>query len=246
LIFFSKKKSFLKDLIPDNFIDIHSHLIPGIDDGAKTDEEALKLITELEKIGFKQFITTPHIMHGVWNNTHEIIKEGEKALNDFLIEKAPQNKIKAAAEYMMDSYFMERLQNEKLLTLKDAYILVEMSYLNPPLQLAEIIFDIQVAGYKPILAHPERYLFYQNNFDAYHKLKKAGCLFQLNLLSVVGYYGESVAKTAQKLLDDKMIDFVGSDVHHSNHVQSFQNSLIIKEEKALKEAIQNNTLFGTK
>ncbi|RAR51124.1 tyrosine-protein phosphatase [Flavobacterium lacus] len=244
MIFFSKKKSFLKDLIPDNFIDIHSHLIPGIDDGAKTDEEALKLITELEKIGFKQFITTPHIIHGVWNNTHEIIKEGEKALNDFLIEKAPQNKIKAAAEYMMDSYFMERLQNEKLLTLKDAYILVEMSYLNPPIQLMEIVFEIQVAGYKPILAHPERYLFYHENFDAYYKLKKAGCLLQLNLLSVTGYYGESVAKTAQKLVTNNMIDFVGSDVHHLNHVQSFENRLVIKEEDALKEAIRNNQLFG--
>lgn len=243
MIFFSKKKSFLKDLIPDNFIDIHSHLIPGIDDGVKTSEDAIRLIAELEKIGFKQFITTPHIIHNVWNNTHEIIKEGEKKLNHYLIENSNKNRVKASAEYMMDTYFMELLQKEKLLPLKDFYILVEMSYLNPPLQLFDIIFDIQVAGYKPILAHPERYLFYHNNFEAYHKLKKAGCLFQLNLLSVTGYYGENVAKAAQKLLLNAMIDFVGSDVHHLNHVQSFQNRLIIKEEKQLTDAIQNNQLF---
>jgi len=243
LIFFSKKKSVLKDLIPDNFIDIHSHLIPGIDDGAKTCEESIKLITELEKIGFKQFITTPHIMHSVWNNTHQIIKEGEKELNNHLIENSNSKVVKASAEYMMDTYFLELLQKEKLLPLKDFYILVEMSYLNPPLQLLDIIFDIQVAGYKPILAHPERYLFYHNNVDAYHKLKKAGCLFQLNLLSVTGYYGENVAKTAQKLLSNNMIDFVGSDVHHLNHVQSFENRLIIKEEKQLTDVIQNNQLF---
>lgn len=243
MIFFSKKKSFLKDLIPDNFIDIHSHLIPGIDDGVKTSQEAIKVINELEKIGFKQFITTPHIIHNVWNNTHQIIKEGEKDLNRYLVENSNKNRVKASAEYMMDTYFMELLQNEKLIPLKDFYILVEMSYLNPPLQLFDIIFDIQVAGYKPILAHPERYLFYHNNFEAYHKLKKAGCLFQLNLLSVTGYYGENVAKTAQKLLLHTMIDFVGSDVHHLNHVQNFQNRLIIKEEKPLKDAIQNNQLF---
>lgn len=243
MIFFSKKKSVLKDLIPDNFTDIHSHLIPGIDDGAKTSEDAIKLITELEKIGFKQFITTPHIIHNLWNNTHQTIKEGEKSLNNYLIENSNKKVVKASAEYMMDTYFLELLQKEKLLTLKDFYILVEMSYLNPPLQLLDIIFDIQVAGYKPILAHPERYLFYHNNFDAYHKLRKAGCLFQLNLLSVTGYYGENVARTAQKLLSNNMIEFVGSDVHHLNHVQSFENRLIIKEEKPLLEAIQNNQLF---
>ncbi|HRE77326.1 MAG TPA: histidinol phosphatase [Flavobacterium sp.] len=243
MIFFSKKKSVLKDLIPDNFTDIHSHLIPGIDDGAKTSEDAIKLITELEKIGFNQFITTPHIIHNLWNNTHQTIKEGEKSLNNYLIENSNKKVVKASAEYMMDTYFLELLQKEKLLTLKDFYILVEMSYLNPPLQLLDIIFDIQVAGYKPILAHPERYFFYHNNFDAYHKLRKAGCLFQLNLLSVTGYYGENVARTAQKLLSNNMIEFVGSDVHHLNHVQSFDNRLIIKEEKPLLEAIQNNQLF---
>jgi tyrosine-protein phosphatase YwqE len=243
LIFFGKKKSFLKDILPDNFVDIHSHLIPGIDDGAKSNDESIKLITELENIGFKQFITTPHIIHNLWNNTYDSIKEGEKSLAEVLKENASKSEVKAAAEYMMDTYFLELLQKEKLLTLKDNYILVEMSYLNPPLQLLDIIFDIQVAGYKPILAHPERYLFYHNNTEAYTKLKKAGCLFQLNLLSVTGYYGENVTKIAEKLLMTQLIDFVGSDVHHLNHVQSFENRIRIKEEKPLKEAMQNNQLF---
>ncbi|MEZ4838747.1 tyrosine-protein phosphatase [Flavobacterium sp.] len=243
MIFFTKKKSFLKDLIPDNFVDIHSHLIPGIDDGAKTKEESFEIITELNRIGFKQYITTPHVMHTVWPNTNETIKNGEKELHDFVAKKENIPSIKAAAEYMMDTYFLELLQKEKLLTLKENYLLVEMSYLNPPLQLSEIIFEIQVAGYKPILAHPERYLFYHNNVDNYQKLKKMGCLFQLNLLSVTGYYGKNVAKTAEKLLNNKLIDFVGSDVHNLNQAQNFQNRLIIKEEEELKQAIQNNQLF---
>lgn len=224
-------------------MDIHSHLVPGIDDGVKTNQEALQLMTQLNQIGFQHFITTPHIIHNVWNNTHTIIEEGEQSVNNFLSENSTKLKVKAAAEYMMDTYFIELLQKEKLLTLKEDYIVVEMSYLNPPIQLLEILFEIQVAGYKPILAHPERYLFYHNNFDTYQKLKKTGCLFQLNLLSVVGYYGESVAKTAQKLLANHLIDFVGSDVHHHNHVQSFENRVVLKEEEALKEAIKNNQLF---
>lgn len=223
---------------------MHSHLIPGIDDGSKTTEDTIQLITELEKIGFKQFITTPHIIQNVWNNTPEIILEGEQSLTQILEKNSIKSPLKAAAEYMMDSYFSELILKEKLLTVKDYYVLVEMSYLNPPLQLFDIIFDIQVAGYKPILAHPERYLFYHNNFDVYTKLKKAGCLFQLNLLSVTGYYGEGVAKISQKLLSNDLIDFVGSDVHHMNHVQSFDNKVMIKDEESLKNAIRNNQLFS--
>lgn len=243
MIFFTKKKAFLKDLIPDNFVDIHSHLIPGIDDGAKSKEEALEIITRLNQIGFNHCITTPHVMHSVWPNTEETILKAKKELDDFAEKNHNSTAIKTGAEYMMDTYFLELLQKEKLLTLKENYLLVEMSYLNPPLQLSEIIFEIQVAGYKPIVAHPERYLFYHNNLDNYKKLKKMGCLFQLNLLSVTGYYGKNVAKTAETLLSDKLIDFVGSDVHNLNQVNNFQNRLIIKEEEGLKQAFQNNQLF---
>ncbi|PKP16267.1 MAG: histidinol phosphatase, partial [Bacteroidetes bacterium HGW-Bacteroidetes-23] len=175
MIFFSKKKTILKDLIPDNFVDIHSHLIPGIDDGAKTIKDSVKLIGELEKIGFSQIITTPHVLPFVWNNTKQIIQEGELSLLEVL--KSVDNKVyfKAAAEYMLDSSLFENIKKEKLLTLKDNYLLVEMSYLNPPIQLLDYIYMLQVEGYKPILAHPERYLFYHNNFNAYLQLKKSGC-----------------------------------------------------------------------
>lgn len=238
---FLSKKTYLTDLIPSNYIDIHSHLIPGIDDGAKTIEDSLGLINELNKIGFSQLITTPHVMPPVWKNNTSIIQKGEKEVQVALDKN--NLPFKAAAEYMLDHQFLDILKNEQLLTLKDNYLLVEMSYLNPPINIQEIVYEIQIAGYTPILAHPERYLFLHQNFDFYTKLKKSGCLFQLNLLSVVGYYGVPVLKTAEKLLKQKMIDFVGSDLHHYKHLAAFSQKVGIKEMAPLKEAIQQNQLF---
>ena len=243
LIFFSKKKTLLKELIPDNFVDIHSHLIPGIDDGAKTVEDSLNLVNELKKIGFKQFITTPHVLPHVWNNNRTTIQQGEKVIVDASESLGEKINFSAAAEYMLDITLFENLKEEKLLTLKDNYLLIEMSYLNPPIQLMDYIYMLQVEGYTPILAHPERYLFYHQNFENYLKLKKAGCLFQLNLLSTVGYYGNHIAEISNKLLKKGVIDFVGSDVHHQKHVNAFNSNIVVKEMAPLKEAIQNNQLF---
>ena len=160
-----KSKPRLKDLIPENHIDIHSHLLPGIDDGAKTFEDTLSLTKALQGFGVSQFITTPHIIQHVWDNTHEQIL-AKSATTILALEKnnisAP---FKAAAEYLMDDQFVHLFQSGELLTLKDNYVLVEMSYINAPIQLYSILFDLQVAGYIPVLAHPERYLFYQNNFS---------------------------------------------------------------------------------
>jgi protein-tyrosine phosphatase len=143
----------------------------------------------------------------------------------------------------MDDQFVQLFQSHNLLTLKDNYVLVEMSYINPPIQLYSILFDLQVAGYIPVLAHPERYLFYHNNFNEYLKLKRAGCLFQLNLLSVVGYYGAAITKIAEQLLQKGMYSYVGSDVHHDNHVAAFKQKINLKDSTPLKEVIANNQFF---
>jgi len=242
LLFFSKKKPILRDLI-ENYTDIHSHLLPGIDDGSKNFETTLSLIQSLQKIGFEQFVTTPHIIKNIWDNSRTDIETLHATTSEKLVKENFNLPFKAAAEYMMDDSFSKLMQSEKLLTLKDNYLLVEMSYINPPMQLYDIIFDIRIAGYQPVLAHPERYIFYHSNFDEYKKLKKAGCMFQLNLLSTVGYYGSGVAKTAQKLLDTGMIDFTGSDLHHENHLKSFDKKLAFSDTAALKEAIRRNDLF---
>ena len=236
-------KPILKDLIPDNYVDIHSHLLPGIDDGAQTINDTLGLVAALKKIGVSQCITTPHIMQSVWENTPEVIASNLKATTEILKREVNKIPMKAAAEYMMDSHFATLFQKEPLLTLKDNYVLVEMSYINPPIQLYDIIFELQVSGYKPVLAHPERYAFFHQNFKSYEKLKHQGCFFQVNLLSTIGYYGTETAKIAEKLLQNGMIDFVGSDVHHQKHIDGFYKKILFKDIDPLKNAIENNQFF---
>ena len=238
-----KSKPILKDLIPDNYVDIHSHLLPGIDDGAQTFEDSLRLTKALQSLGTSQYITTPHIFQHFWENTFENITTLEATTRIELNKNQLSIPFRAAAEYMMDEQFVTLFQSGKLLTLKDNYVLVEMSYLNPPIQLYAILFDLQVAGYIPVLAHPERYLFYQNNFAEYQKLINAGCLLQLNLLSVVGYYGDGIAKIAEKLLQKGMYRFVGSDVHHDKHIAAFDQKIKLKDLAPLEEIIANNQFF---
>jgi len=240
---FFKSKPVLQDLIPDNHVDIHSHLLPGIDDGARTFGDTLRLTKALQGFGISQFITTPHVIQNVWDNSALQIKEKETTVIRELGENQITVPFRAAAEYMLDDDFVRLFQSEKLLTLKDNYVLVEMSYINPPIQLYSILFDLQVAGYIPVLAHPERYLFYRNNFDEFRKLKRAGCLFQLNLTSTVGYYGEAITQITDKLLQKGFYNFVGSDVHHDNHAAAFKQKIKVKELARLKEAIANNQFF---
>ena len=245
MFFLFKNKPRLKDLIPDNYVDIHSHLLPGIDDGSSNFLQTTLLLTKMQNIGFKQFITTPHVIKNVWNNSKNDIQILEKKTNESLKTVLPNIQLHAAAEYMMDTDFMELFKTEKLLTLKDNFVLVEMSYINPPIQLYQIIFDLQIAGYIPVLAHPERYSFYYNNLNEYKRLKKAGCKFQMNLLSSVGYYGPEALKTADLLLSHNMIDFVGSDTHHENHLASFDSKIKIKNVAILQSVINNNSFFIT-
>lgn len=240
---FFKSKPLLRELIPQNHIDIHSHLLPGIDDGAQTFKDTLALTTALQNMGVTEFITTPHIIQHVWENTHEQIVKKQNETVSLLQENGITKPFKAAAEYLMDDQFVTLFKEKSLLTLKDNYVLVEMSYINAPIQLYSILFDLQVAGYIPVLAHPERYLFYHNNMKEYDKLIKAGCLFQLNLLSVVGYYGSGIAQIAEQLLQKGMYTYVGTDAHHAKHIAAFDQKILIKDSAPLKEAIANNQFF---
>lgn len=243
MIHLFKKKPILRELIPDSHIDIHSHLLPGIDDGAATIEDSISLLNQMSEIGFTNIITTPHIITNVWNNSENSITDKYSEILKGIENKCAVSSFNAAAEYMIDSHFLNRLATEKLLTLKDNYVLVELSYLNPPINLYEILFEIQLAGYKPIMAHPERYLFFHFNFKEYEKMKNAGCYFQLNLLSTVDYYGKNITKIADKLFANEFYDFVGSDVHHQNHINSFNNKVTLKNIGKLNKAIEKNLFF---
>ena len=244
MFFFSNNKPILKDLIPENYIDIHSHLLPNIDDGAQNFQDTVFLIERLKNMGMSEFITTPHIYETFWNNSTISIQEKEQETISNLRLQSIEIPLKAAAEYFIDDHFIELFKKGEILTLKDNYVLVEISYLNAPINIYNTIFDLQVAGYRPVLAHPERYSYHHKNFNEYLKLKDAGCLFQLNLLSTVGYYGEVVFEAGKKLLNNGLIDFVGSDVHHKKHVDWFDKKVLLKDLSPLKESISANGFFS--
>lgn len=227
-----------------NFVDIHSHLLPGIDDGSKSMENTIEMISTMHSYGIQNFITTPHVLGNVWKNSSDTILDKLDAVQEEL-EKQDMSYINfdAAAEYMLDEEFCKLLIARDLLTLKEDSLLVEMSFLQAPVNLFEMIFDIQLAGYKPILAHPERYMFYHQNFEKYHKLKEAGCRFQMNLLSLTGHYGKSVQKIAEKLITEGMIDLVGSDTHNMNHLNTLRRIGTKKNIKLLEPILKNNIEF---
>ena len=244
MLFFKKKEIPLTDFFPQDFVDIHSHLLPGIDDGAKDLNNSIELIQKMSSYGIKNFITTPHVLGDVYPNSSETIKNKLKVVRDELEKRNIYDvKINTAAEYMMDEQFSSLLEKDDILTLKDNYILVEMSYFSPPINLFEILFQIQLKGYKPILAHPERYNSYHNNFEIYYKLKKAGCLFQLNLLSLTEQYGKFVTKTAERLIKENLYDFVGTDTHHKNHLNLLKKVSTKKNFKNLQPLLLNNKKF---
>lgn len=242
--FFKNNNVSITSLFTDSFIDIHSHILPNIDDGSKSFEESLSLIKRLHSFGVKNSVATPHIMDGVWDNNSETINNKLFDLKNYLKKQDVVDiTIRAAAEYLLDSNFEKLLDTEKLLTIKDNYLLVEMSYLNPPINLKELLFKIQIAGYKPILAHPERYVFYHNSYQEYLKLKESGCLFQLNLLSLSNYYGSSTQKITKKLLKENLFDFAGTDTHTHRHLDFLEGINNPKLLRLVKPVIDNNTVL---
>lgn len=238
-----KKKEYLKDCIPTGFVDIHSHTLCGIDDGAQSIDDTKYLLQAMMNLGFDKVITTPHTISHVHPNTTQIINDTYKKVVDQLPLETNQLKYQAASEYMIDENFQERVSKDDLLPLKNKHVLVEMSYINPPIFLYDALFLLVSKGYTPVLAHPERYNFYKGDLKAYKSLKKVGCLFQINLLSVTGYYGDKIAEVADLLLKENMYDFAGSDIHHEKHIKSFENKLVIKEADRFKEILKNNEFF---
>lgn len=243
---FFQKKTPLTTIFPSDFVDIHSHFLPNIDDGSKSMDESVALLRRMHSYGIKKVICTPHVMESVWENTTETIQQKLDALNAHLKSiDFTDIHIIAAAEYMLDANFERLLKTEKLRPLKDNYILVELSYLNAPVNLYETLFNIQIAGYKPVLAHPERYSYIHNDLKVYTKLKEAGCLFQLNLLSLSNYYGSEVTVTAQLLLKNQLIDFVGSDTHKHHHLDYLEKiDLDGKTMRLIEPILKANAFFG--
>jgi protein-tyrosine phosphatase len=205
--------------------DMHSHLIPGIDDGVPDLSTSLQLIRGLIDLGYRKIITTPHINGDIFANTPEVINGGLDAVRAGLSRESIGVPVGAAAEYLMDDVFVRRLEKgESLLRLQDNMVLVELSFIVPAINLMEILFQLQLEGYQPVLAHPERYLYFSANKGWYEQLRNAGCLFQLNLLSFSGYYGPQTRDVANYLVKKGYVEYLGTDLHHSKQLEQLRTS----------------------
>ncbi len=220
------KKRFLADYL-ENFVDIHNHILPGIDDGAKTVADSLSLIQGFSELGIHRFVATPHIMHNFYDNTPTtIVNSLHELKNELLKNDLTDVSIEASAEHMIDANFENILENDEVMPLRRNYLLIEMSYLQPSLNFNDAVQQIAAKRYFPIFAHPERYMYLHNHMKSYREYKKQGIQFQLNLLSLSEFYGRDVRKTALKLVNEGLIDFVASDVHNLNQLKHLKEVAI--------------------
>lgn len=204
--------------------DIHSHILPGLDDGSPDIETSLLLIKGLISLGIKRSVATPHIIGDLYRNDANSIMQSLDLLKKELNKQEIDFEVSAAAEYMLDGYFYELLEsNEKLLTITDNLVLTEFSYSSMPEHLEKMSFSIITEGYVPILAHPERYAYFHHDMEIYQRLKDLGFLLQVNLLSLTGYYGKDVAKAAQYIIKNDLASFLATDLHHERHLAALSD-----------------------
>ncbi len=208
--------------------DMHSHLLPGIDDGSPDMMTSISLIKGMMELGYTKLITTPHIMWDMYKNTPEIILDKLEELKAVVRAEGLAIEVYAAAEYFLDDHVAGLLKkNAALLTVSGKMLLVEFSLAQPSMSLKDILFEMQMQGYQPIIAHPERYIYLERNKEFYEELKDIGCLFQLNLLSLSNHYGKSVHDLAQHLIKKGYYDLVGTDLHNARHLEALSNPAML-------------------
>lgn len=245
-MFFFKKKNIPSLDLGWLRTDMHSHLIPGIDDGAKDIATSLQLIRGFIDLGYKKIITTPHVLWEIYPNTPDIINKGLTELKAAVDKEGLNIELHGAAEYFIDDHFEDEIRKKTpLLCINNNLVLVEFSMVTAPFDLQKVIFELQMQEYQPVIAHPERYTYLSRNKTMLEQLKSAGCLFQINLLSLTGYYGRSVQELAEYLVLNDYYELAGTDLHHSHHLSALQKLATSPLYTRLKDsgAIHNSSLL---
>jgi len=205
-------------------VDLHSHLIPGIDDGSQSLGETMAMLRRLNEMGYRKVITTPHVMSDFYRNTPEIILNGLNDVRQAIADQGLNIKIEASAEYYLDDTFEKLIEKDELLPFgKERYILFELPFIAEPLNLPSAIFNLQLKEYKPILAHPERYGYWHGDYEKFESIHDKGVLLQININSLSGYYGPEVKKVCDWLINKEMVSFLGTDCHRMEHLDVYQD-----------------------
>jgi len=240
---FNRQKKDAINLGGSLLVDIHSHLLPGIDDGAPTMDHTIGMLQKFEALGYQKLIMTPHILSGVYENNSEIILGKLEEVRKVSQDLGLNLKLEASAEYFFDETLFARIRNKDLLPFHGNHILFEFSFRNQPSQIEDIVFALKSAGYQPVLAHFERYMYFHPSIEVARSLRERGCYIQVNLNSFTGHYGPEVKKQATRLLKAGLIDILGSDCHRIQHLELLENSLKQPLFHQLKELKVKNPSF---
>ncbi|RZK50014.1 MAG: capsular biosynthesis protein [Pedobacter sp.] len=224
-------------------VDMHSHIIPGIDDGARTVQDSLALAQRFQELGYRKLVATPHVMADYFRNTPDTINRGLDTLRAGLAENQINLEVEAAAEYYMDETFERKVREKNVLTIGGKYLLFELSFINYPANINDMIKLMLDAGYSPILAHPERYPYFHGTVDNYYRIREQGCALQINAIALTGYYGAGPKKLAEEMIDNGLVDFIGSDMHHLRHADALKEALYLESlQKVLSTNLKNASL----
>jgi len=233
---FTKKENLFEQIK----VDIHSHLLPKLDDGVKTFEESLIILEKLKRAGYQKAVITPHVMQETYPNTARQIQDALQALRTRIRINQLDMEVEAAAEYYIDETFFKKMEaGEEFLTFGPGYILIETSFYNEPVYLKDVIFRLKANGLKPILAHPERYVYFQNNLRLLKEVADMSILFQVNMNSLIGLYDKAAQKLAEWMIDRNMVNFLGSDCHNVKHLDGFE---ALSQNKYFKKAVKSGLL----
>ncbi len=216
--------------------DIHSHFIPGIDDGCKSIDESINLLKQIEGIGFKRIICTPHIQKEFYKNSENTIRAPFEKLQKAVKDSGINLELHYAAEYLIDAHFEELIEKNEILHFGNKCVLTELSYFTPYRDFKNIINKLQNKGYTVILAHPERYSYWHRNLKTLEDLHKQGVLLQVNIPSLSSYYGSTVRKQAITLIKEGLIDLAGTDIHNQRYVNAV---LKTQNDKTFQNALEN-------
>lgn len=222
--------------------DVHCHILPGVDHGAKNIQDGIELLKADMDMGIKRVILTPHVTSETFENTPETLNAAFAIFKEAVKEAGLDVELHLSAEYRIDDYWQKEYAAGHVIPMPGNYVLLENSFAQELIGSEQMMFELRCKGYYPILAHPERYSYYGHNRERYEKMHRTNVKFQLNILSLTGYYGHSVQDTARWLVKQGLVDMIGSDIHHLEHAEIIKDYLRSKDWRKMAKKLDGRII----
>ncbi|MBR1882316.1 MAG: hypothetical protein IJ808_04770 [Muribaculaceae bacterium] len=222
--------------------DVHCHILPGVDHGAQSLEDSLEMLRAEKEMGIERVILTSHVTASTFENTPETLLPAFELLKKAVAETDLDMELHVSAEYRIDEFWQEQYQAGNLIAMPGNYLLMENSFQQELLGLDETLFDLKCKGYNIMLAHPERYAYYAHRKQRLEQLHGMGIKFQINILSLAGYYGPQARETALWLVKNNQVDLLGSDMHNMEHAHVIKEYIGSKDWRKLVPSLQAHVI----